>query len=128
MHRVLKVCPSCGGNLIITEVSCTSCETVIRGRYRTSLFDSLNEEDLRFLELFVACRGNVKEMERETGLGYWTIRGQLDDIIQGLGLDVKPILTPDERAAQRRAILAAVEQGDLSVAEAEQQLADLLKQ
>jgi len=127
MHKVFRTCPSCGGDLIITELSCTSCDTVIRGRYTTSAFEQLSEESLRFLELFVTSRGNIKEMERETGLGYWTIRGHLDDIIEELssaGEKGRPAANAGEEntAAQRRAILEAVERGDLSLAEAEQQL------
>jgi hypothetical protein len=141
MHQVLRTCPSCGGELIITELSCTTCETVIRGRYTTSAFEQLSAENLRFLELFVASRGNIKEMERETGLGYWTIRGRLDDLIEELHLgrnaappeEIAPpdavappgAIRPPDAKKHRRAILEAVVRGELSVAEAERQLRHL---
>ncbi len=127
MRRLLTHCPSCGGDLIVTELSCTTCDTVIRGRYTGCTFCELSDANLRFLEIFVACRGNIKEMERETGLGYWTIRGQVDDLLKTLKLNVEAAATPDQIAARRREILSAVERGELSIVEAERMLVDLTK-
>jgi hypothetical protein len=122
MRRYPTRCPSCGGPMIITELSCTACETTVRGRYSGDAFATLSDENLRFLEIFVTCRGNIKEMERETGLGYWTIRNRLDTIIEAL----QAVLAPsDDVEARRREILRAVERGDLSLIEAERMLADL---
>lgn len=124
MYRYPVECPTCGEPTVISEVSCTNCETVIKGRYTGCTFCQLPAEDLRFLELFIASRGNVKEMERETGLSYWTIRGKVDDLITTLGLDSTPV-DPQRQADERRRILGMVENGEISVAEAEQQLAKL---
>lgn len=136
MRRLLKSCPACGGDLIVTEQSCTVCDTVIRGRYTGCAFCDLPDEDLRFVELFVTCRGNIKEMERETGLGYWTIRNRLDDVVGAVeqALERRKPSAPDsvpeagDVAVQRRAILEAVERGTLSLVEAEQRLAQLGRQ
>jgi hypothetical protein len=125
MRRMPTACPSCGSEMIVTELSCTSCETVVRGRYTGCTFCALPDETLRFLELFVSCRGNIKEMERETGLGYWTIRGRLDDVIRDLQLQLHGEPPLDPKAQRRRAILEAVERGELSPTEAEQQLVGL---
>ena len=129
MRRYPTRCPSCGGPMIITELSCTACETTVRGRYSGDAFATLSDENLRFLEIFVTCRGNIKEMERETGLGYWTIRGHLDGLIEALKTSVQAAAPPAEDIeAQRRHILEAVEQGDLSIIAAERMLADLNQQ
>ena len=131
MRRLITTCPSCQGDMIVTEVSCTVCDTVVRGSYTGCTFCELSDENLRFLEIFVACRGNVKQMERETGLGYWTIRGQLDEVIEALRLQVGDSAPSSnaqaDTAAQRREILNAVERGDLSIVEAERMLAGLAK-
>ncbi len=127
MHRLLTHCPSCGSPMIVTEMSCTACDTVVRGRYTGCTFCRLPDDDLRFMELFVACRGNVKEMERETGLGYWTIRSHLDAVIQSLQLRLEADAPPKDLTAQRREILAAVERGDLPIEEAAQRLASLTR-
>lgn len=128
MRKLLTTCPSCQGSLVITELSCTVCDTVIRGTYTASRFEQLSEENLRFLELFVISRGNVKEMERETGLGYWTIRSRLDAIIEQMQAHqadspgTAAAAPPGQARLHRRGILEAVERGELSVAEAEQRL------
>jgi hypothetical protein len=127
MRRLIQKCPSCGGEMIVTELSCTSCDTVIHGTYTGCTFCDLSDENLRFLELFVASRGNIKEMERETGLGYWTIRGQLDAVIQMLQLNVEAAAPSEDLKAQRRAILESVEHGELSITEAERMLMNLAK-
>ncbi len=123
MSKVLDTCPSCGSKMVITRLSCTNCDTEVTGTFHTSIFSQLSEEDLQFVEIFLACRGNVKEMERESGLSYWTIRGKLNDIIESLGLETKK----SQKLPQRRDILEAVRRGELSVKEAEVMLAQLKK-
>jgi hypothetical protein len=125
MRRLLTTCPSCGGDMIVSELSCTSCDTVVRGSYTGCTFCGLSDENLRFLEIYVGCRGNLKEMERETGLGYWTIRGRLDEVIESLRLNVEQHAPQGDIDARRREILEAVERGDLTIEAAERMLTSL---
>jgi hypothetical protein len=125
MSRVLKTCPSCGSPMVITRLSCTHCDTEVTGSFETSVFSQLSAEDLRFVEMFVACRGNVKEMERESGLSYWTIRGKLNDIVEELKLDARKPQVDIQEA--RREVLAALQRAELSIQEAEEMLAQLKK-
>ncbi len=125
MRRLRTNCPSCGSKMIVTELSCTNCETVVRGRYTGCTFCDLSDENLRFMEIYVACRGNLKQMERETGLGYWTIRGRLDEVIEMLQLSIEESKPTTDVEAERREILAAVERGDLTIEAAERMLVEL---
>jgi hypothetical protein len=133
MRNLIEQCPACGGELIVTQQSCSQCETVILGRFKPNLFSRLSPDNLRFLELFVKNRGNVKDMEREMGWSYWTIRGRLNEIIGELGFESGESETPDapepaeNKAAtdQRQEILAQLESGELSVTEAAAKLAGL---
>lgn len=127
MRRMPTRCPSCGGEMIVTELTCTACETTVRGRYTGCPFCNLDDENLRFLQIFVTCRGNVKEMERETGLGYWTIRSRLDEVVTAMQRQLEQQAPATSISAQRRDILAAVERGELSIEEAEQRLRELAK-
>ncbi len=124
MRKILEECPSCGGNLEITRLSCTRCETVVTGRFQSCRFCKLPPKSVEFLEAFVKSRGNVKEMERELGISYWTIRTQLNELIQELGFEVEAA-QEDELKARRREILEQVDRGELSAAEATEQLAKL---
>jgi hypothetical protein len=109
--------------MVITQLSCTNCDTAVSGYYPLSPFASLSEEDLTFLENFIRYRGNVKEMERELEQSYWTIRTRLDKLIQEMGLG-----TPAESIAdQRKKILEQLSNGEISADEAAKQIANLGK-
>ncbi|MCB0112142.1 MAG: DUF2089 domain-containing protein [Caldilineaceae bacterium] len=128
MRKVLEQCPSCGGELEITRVNCTRCETVVSGRYQPCRFCKLPPESVLFLEAFVRNRGNVKEMERELGISYWTIRTQLNELIEELGFEVDNNAEAEREEAlktQRRTILEQIDRGELSASDAAVQLAKL---
>jgi len=128
MRKVLEQCPSCGGELEITRVNCTRCETVVTGRYQPCRFCKLPPESVQFLEAFVKNRGNVKEMERELGISYWTIRTRLNELIEELGFEVDnqaDVEREEELKKQRRAILEQIDRGELSASEAAAQLTKL---
>jgi hypothetical protein len=38
------------------------------------------------LEAFLRSRGNLRELERELGVSYPTVRGRIDDLLRSLGL------------------------------------------
>jgi hypothetical protein len=122
MPLVPQSCPSCGSALAVTQLNCTACGTGVVGKFELSPFFRLKPESLNFLEVFVRNRGNVKEVERETGESYWTIRRQLDEVITEMGFPEAS--TPDEISAQRQDILAQLSRGEINVQEA----TNLLKQ
>ena len=124
MRKILEQCPSCGGELEVTRLSCTRCETVVTGRFQPCRFCQLPPASVQFLEAFVKSRGNVKEMERELGISYWTIRSRLNELIQELGFEVEAA-QEDELKTRRREILEQVDRGELSAGEATEQLAKL---
>ena len=41
---------------------------------------------MSLLESFLRSRGNLKEMERELGISYPTVRGRVDALVRALGL------------------------------------------
>jgi hypothetical protein len=123
MRKILEKCPTCDGELVVSELRCTQCDTVIQGRYAPCPFCQLSAEDLAFLVVFVKNRGNVKEMERELGVSYWAIRGRLNEVIGRLGFEEPSQV--DDAGAGRREVLAQVERGELKAAEAAERLAKL---
>jgi len=133
MRKILEACPTCGGDMVVTELSCTVCDTVVRSHYAPCAFCRLSPEDMAFMLLFVKSRGNVKDMERELGVSYWTIRGRLNEIIasMGLGGDDAEAEAGEERgkparatsaakatAADRQAVLDRLRRGEISAEEA----------
>jgi hypothetical protein len=47
----------------------------------------LTPDDEDFVFYFVRNKGNLKEMERELGGSYWTMRRRLDQIVEQLDLE-----------------------------------------
>ncbi|MBN2043791.1 MAG: DUF2089 domain-containing protein [Anaerolineales bacterium] len=123
MSAIPSTCPSCQHQMVITQLTCTNCNTNIAGYYPVSPFAHLSEENLRFLENFIRYRGNVKEMERELGQSYWTIRTRLDKLITEMGLSAQP----QDLEAQRKLILEQLSSGEIGVEEATQKLTNLGK-
>lgn len=122
MAKILEQCPTCQSRMEITQLSCTNCETVVLGRFEPNRFSKLKPEDLAFLEVFVRSRGNVKEMARDLGISYWTVRKQLDDLIHELGLEARPEAPAGK--ATRREVLERLSAGEIDAEEAARLLED----
>ena len=122
MPLIPQSCPSCSSPLVVTQLNCTACGTGVVGKFELSPFFRLSPESLRFLEVFVRNRGNVKEMERETGESYWAIRRQLDEVIVEMGIEATK---SDDVSTRRQEILAQLSRGELSVQEATKLLSQI---
>ena len=123
MPLIPQSCPSCSSPLVVTQLTCTVCGTGVIGKFELSPFFRLSPESLKFLEAFVRNRGNVKEMERETGESYWAIRRQLDDVIAEMGM--QPPEQADDLSTRRQEILARLSRGEIDVQEATKLLSQL---
>lgn len=123
-YKAPSRCPVCDSELTISRLTCDQCETKLEGNFTTSKFCKLPADQLEFVEVFVRCRGNIKDVEKELGISYPTVRGRLDGVIQALGYSTDREETPDQKD-RRRDILAAVESGELSPQEAAKQLKGL---
>ena len=115
MPLIPQSCPSCSSPLVVTQLNCTVCGTGVVGKFELSPFFRLSHESLQFLETFVRNRGNVKEMERETGESYWAIRRQLDEVIAEMGMEAT---SEDDVSLRRQEILAQLSRGEINVQEA----------
>lgn len=119
-REVLGKCPICGQNTEVTAISCNECETRIEGHFQLCRFCRLTEEQKSFIETFVKCRGNIKEVEKELGISYPTVKNRLEDTANALGYnntqDYRPLET--ELPGRRKEILDQLENGEISVEEA----------
>ncbi len=127
MRKMLERCPSCGGDLLVTQMTCPSCGTVITGSWASCRFCQLSPEHTRLLEAFIRARGNVREMARSLETSYWTVRKQLDELVAAMGYEVpeSPLdeLGSEEEVAQARMeILERLDRGDISAKEARELL------
>ena len=137
VHDVIATCPVCSGELTITRLHCRSCGTALEGEFGVGRFGRLSREQLALLESFLRSRGNLKEMERELGISYPTVRGRVDALVRAVGLgdggaDEEPsddelmsdeMATPAaDAAAQRREILERLARKEIGAEEAAEAL------
>lgn len=119
-------CPACNGELTITRLQCVNCGTEVAGTFALGNLARLREPHASLIELFLRVRGNVKDMERELGLSYPTVRARLDEALAAAGLVRPPSPAADEEtAAQRTAILDQLERREITAAEAAARLRQL---
>jgi hypothetical protein len=107
-------CPICDAALRVTELTCPSCSTRIASDLKTCPFCNLPSEALAFLWAFLKSRGNIKEVEKDLGISYPTVRKRLDELLVHLGLD------PGTEASSphRLEVFERLRKGEISVDEA----------
>jgi len=125
---VIATCPVCQNELSITRLHCRSCGTSLEGEFGVGRFGRLSREQLTVLESFLRSRGNLKEMERELGISYPTVRGRLDALVRALGLAdgveataeaaETDVSATDDPTVDRRAILERLARHEISAEDA----------
>lgn len=110
-------CPVCGDRLALTRLSCGDCGTELSGAFGSCDFCALGEEDRETLRVFLASRGNMKDVERHLGVSYPTARSRFDGLLGRLGINPaqdEPT-APKERDPDRLAVLEALARGEVDV-------------
>jgi hypothetical protein len=122
MRPLLLKCPSCDGALTVARLECPRCEIAIEGEFAMPALLRLSPAQVDFVEVFIKNRGSIRDVERELGVSYPTVRGRLDEVIRALGYPVKGDAADenpaDDSTATRRSVLADLKSGRLSPEEA----------
>src|SRR5690242_4191429 len=98
-HDVISTCPVCSGELAVTRLHCRSCGTTIEGEFSVGRFGRLTREQLQLLESFLRSRGNLRDMERELGISYPTVRSRVEQLVRALGFGPRDEADADQPAA-----------------------------
>jgi hypothetical protein len=117
-RRPPRDCPVCGEELRLTRLSCRSCGTEISGDFEACEFCALGAEERRTLRVFLASRGNLRDLQQHLGVSYPTARARFDDLLQKLGIE----RTGAEQPANRLDLLEALARGEVDVDQALDQL------
>lgn len=113
--EVLGKCPVCGNNTEVTRINCDRCGTTIEGHFSLCRFCRLSPEQKTFIDVFIKCRGNIKEVEKELGVSYPTVKNRLEDVAAALGYKSEP---EPEAPGKRMEVLEKLQRGEISAEEA----------
>ncbi len=83
-------CPVCNADLLVTRLECSACGTEVNGTFTLGHLAGLREPHASVIEMFLRLRGNVKDMERELGLSYPTVRARLEEALEAAGYEKEP--------------------------------------
>lgn len=136
-HRAPTDCPVCGQHLVVTRLGCGSCGTELAGIFAPCEFCALSASDLDTLRVFLASRGNLREVEKHLGVSYPTARLRFSELLGRLGLAEPAAARPEPGAGgparpedaaatpavDRAEVLARVATGTLTAQEAARLLA-----
>src|SRR5829696_7475594 len=89
MPEVTGRCPMCESELVVTHLRCQQCGTGLEGVFHLNKFDRLSREQLRFVDVFMKNRGVIRDVEKDLGISYPTVRSRLDEVVRALGYDAE---------------------------------------
>jgi hypothetical protein len=121
LHRAPSDCPVCGDPLAVTRMGCGSCGSELVGVFSSCEFCALSPRESEVLRVFLASRGNMREVEKHLAVSYPTARLRFNELLVKLGLAGEPEPAP----LSRDQVLSEVASGALSPVEAQRLLADL---
>jgi hypothetical protein len=126
-HDVIATCPVCSHELSVTRLRCGDCGTTIEGEFGVGRFGRLTREQTALLESFLRSRGNLRDMERELGISYPTVRARVEALVRALGFGPRDeaeaaaaaaAASADETLTGRREILERLSRHELSAEQA----------
>ena len=124
-HDVISTCPVCSNELAVTRLQCRSCGTSLEGDFSVGRFGRLTRDQLTLLESFLRSRGNLREMERELGISYPTVRSRVEALVRALGFgpradadDADEAIAEPAAGRTREEILEAVARHEMSAEDA----------
>jgi hypothetical protein len=112
-YPLITQCPVCDHTLHAVKLQCSHCRTTIENTFELSKLAVLSPEQLHFAITFLVNRGNIKEVEKDLGISYPTVRGKLNDVIAALGYDTRKKPDIDEKK-----VIAMLENGEITADDA----------
>lgn len=114
-YPIIHACPVCSHTLQAKKLECTHCHTTIENDFTLSKFATLSTEQINFVEVFLLSRGNIKEVEKELGISYPTVRGKLNEIVALLGHKEQK---EQEEVVRKSEVITMLDNGEITAEEA----------
>lgn len=81
-QKLPTCCPSCSHLLRVRTLECPECHTTVQGDFGLAPLNRLSAEEQGFVLEFIKASGSLKEMAKEYGVSYPTVRNRLDSLIE----------------------------------------------
>src|SRR5262249_7646148 len=104
-------CPVRARELRVVRLACGGCGTSLEGRFGLGRLQRLSREQIAFVEVFIKCRGKIKDVEQELGVSYPTVIARLDQVVAAMDF-------PAEGASSQQGILDDLAGGKIDAKEA----------
>ena len=117
-------CPICNGELMISRLSCARCESRIETELAFDPLMRLPEDVRQFVLVFLRCRGNIRDVEKELGISYPTVCKRLD-LVNDLLAGKSRVQNGNGQSSKRNSrdeILARLERGEITAKQAAEAL------
>ena len=88
IKNIDNVCPYCDSAMQMTQMSCARCQISIEAQFPDRPLSRLPVEHQRFIEMFVLAGGSLKEIAKQAGVSYPTVRNRLDKVIEQLAVEL----------------------------------------
>ncbi len=123
-----------GKPVVVERVRLTENKIAIEGEFELPPLALLTSQDQVFVMAFVRCEGTIKEMEKAFGVSYPTIKARLGKIsaqmplveaittYEALPEDEKTSAAGSRKKSEKESVIAALEKGEISAAEAIERL------
>lgn len=122
-HQIPKECPITGESLYVSELTSAKSGITIRGKFALPETQDLSDEQKNFLTVFLRARGVISTIEKELGISYPTVRNKIDALLEDMDLEpFKHDRRSDTKSEEKAKILKQLEEGEISAAEAKEQL------
>jgi hypothetical protein len=109
-------CPVCESGMAVSELTCESCGSSVRGRFQIPDLCRLPDDLYQFLLVFIKNRGVIRDVEKELGISYPTVRSRLDAVLAALGF------TEGVGKADNGQVIEMLERGEITPEETERLL------
>src|ERR1700676_77674 len=113
-RRPPSSCPVCNHRLATTRLTSTECSSELSGAFTSCEFCVLSNEDRDVLRVFLASRGNMKELERHLGVSYPTARARFDALLVKIGIERPATTAPSARVE----LMEQVARGEIGIEDA----------
>lgn len=97
MQEIIGFCPVCTDKLVASKLKCHGCGLELANDFALSRFNYLKEDELNYIEVYLQCSGNLREVQKQLGISYPLAKKQFNKVLSSLGLTPRNSYTNSDK-------------------------------